>query len=458
MRMPLRLALSLLPVAGWLQAQAPISPSATVAPAGDPQLDHLIQEALSQNPDLARAAALQAAEGERVPQAQALPDPTVSVGMQNDGFRKNEVGTMDTSYYQLMVSQSLPWPGKRALRGAVARLGEASAATATRRARLTLEADVRRAYAGLLLTRDQGRLLEEQALILRQAEAVARSRYGVGQGSQADCFRAQLELTRLAQTRLSLGAQERTLLGLLNRLRAKPLDTPIATAGGLEALPDPAPAQEPSPELAEARLGLTQAERSLDLARLESRPDFAVTAGIMPRGALEPMWTASVGVSVPLWRGQKQHRAVAEQEQRRLAQGGQARSVENLLAQRTAERANELEALTGSLRLYREGLLVQSEGSFRATMAQYEAGLAPFLAVLEALNGWIADRSGYLQTQAQLQANRIASAELNLGPTPGIGTVALGSSVTGAGAAAPRAEAKASGQAPGNDSPSMSSM
>ena len=466
MRMPLRLALSLMPIVGWLQAQTPATPlPAAASPSPDPLLETLLREAFDRNPDLARTTALQAAERERVPQARALPDPTVSVGMQNDGFRKNEVGTMDTSYYQVMVSQSLPWPGKRALRADVARLGEGTAASANLRARLTLEADVRRAYAGLLLNREQARLLEEQAGILRQAEVMARARYGVGQGSQADCFRAQLELTRLAQTRLTLHAGERTLVGQLNRLRARPLATPIPTSATLDALPaprpvDPGEAERLSPELQSARQGIAQAERSLDLARLDSRPDFAITAGLMPRGGLDPMWTASVGISVPLWRGQKQHRAVAEQEQRRQAQGSEARSVQNQLAQRMEDRAAELEAVNGSLRLYREGLLAQSEGSFRATLAQYEAGLAPFLAVLEALNGWIADRSGYLQTQAQAQAVLIASAELQLGPTPPIGAGLPGASVGGVGATAPpkAADAPAKGQAPDSGAPSMSTM
>jgi len=465
MRIPLRLALSLMPILGWLQAQTPPATPPAAAPAPqDPLLEALLREALARNPDLARTAALQAAERERAPQAQALPDPTVSVGMQNDGFRKNEVGIMDTSYYQVMVSQSLPWPGKRALRAALARLGEGTAASAALRARLTVEADVRRAYAGLLLNREQARLLEEQAGILRQAEVMARARYGVGQGSQADCFRAQLELTRLAQTRLDLHSGERTLVAQLNRLRARPLATPIPTSATLDALPDPRPAdpgeaERLSPELQAARVGVAQAERSLELARLDSRPDFSVSAGLMPRGALDPMWTASVGVSVPLWRGQKQHRAVAEQEQRRQAQGSEARSVQNQLAQRMEERAGELEAVTGSLRLYREGLLAQSEGSFRATLAQYEAGLVPFLAVLEALNGWISDRTGYLLTQARAQAVLIASAELQLGPTPPIGAAMPGASVGGAGAAPPKAAgARPAGQAPDGGAPSMSSM
>ena len=463
MRLPLRLALSLMPLWGWLPAQVPPTPPA----AEDPLLRSLIQEALAQNPDLAKASALVAAERERIPQAKALPDPTLSVGLQNDGFKKLQIGEMETSYYQVMVTQPLPWPGKRALRGDVARLGAEAAEFSTTRTRLTLEAEVRRAYTGLLLARSQQRLLEEQAGLLKQAEAIARTRYGVGQGSQADLFRAQLEATRLLQTRYSLTAEERTLLAGLNRLRAMPLDTPIATGRTLETQADPAPmvpaemvarAQASSPELKAARVNVQQAERSLDLAKLDRRPDFAVSAGVMPRGSFEPMWTASVAITLPLWQKNKQHRAVAESEQRRRAQGSEAESVRNLLALRIQERANQLEALLSSLRLYREGLLVQSEGSFRATLAQYEVGRVPFLSVLEALNGWIADRSALLQTQAQAQAIHIATDELNLGPTPPIGSGALGAAAMGTSGGSAPASGPSSKAAPkgGADSGSSS--
>ena len=125
MRMPLRLALCLIPLAGWTQAQVPTPPPPVQDPAGpdDPLLTSLIQEALAGNPDLAQAKVLVDADRERIPQAQALPDPTLSLGIQNDSFNKIEVGQMETSFYQVMVTQPLPWPGKRALRGEVAKLG-----------------------------------------------------------------------------------------------------------------------------------------------------------------------------------------------------------------------------------------------------------------------------------------------------------------------------------------------
>ena len=471
MRMPLRLALCLIPLAGWSQAQVPTPPPSAQDPAGpdDPVLAALIQEALAGNPDLAQAKALVDADRERVPQAKALPDPSLSLGIQNDGFNRIEVGQMETSYYQVMVTQPLPWPGKRAMRGEVAKLGAEATEASTERTRLTVEADVRRGYYSLLLVRGQLRLLDDQALFLKQAEETARSRYEVGQGSQADLLRAQLERTRLEQARAQLQAQERTGLAVLNRVRGAVSDTPIPTRRTLDQVPDPQPAapdfpaqaEARSPELKVARIGVQQAERSLDLARLNRHPDFSVSAGYMPRGGLDPMWTASVGITLPVWRKSKQDRAVAEQEDRRAASGWGVEQVRCLLSQRVQERTGDLDAALRVIRLYRSGLLVQSENAFRATLAQYTVGRVPFLSVLEALNGWVADQSGLLQAQAQAQAVRIALDELNLGATPSIAASALpaGSSMGGAaqspGASTARAASPSS--AGGDSGSSMSS-
>ena len=483
MRMFLRLALSLLPLAGWLQAQVPPpAPAAIALPVEDPLLASLLREALGQNPDVARSLALQEAEQQRISQAKALPDPSLTLGLQNDGFRAIQVGKMETSYYQVMLTQPLPWPGKRALRGDLAGLGLEASRSGAERTRLSLIAEVKRAYYGLLLVRGQLELLDQQAFFWKQAEEITRARYEVGQGSQVDLLRAQLEQSRLRQSRLALQSEERGTLASLNRLRNAQPATPVATparlaelapqlaqpaAAGREAGPAVnwlERAEKESPELQSARIGARQADRSLDLARRDRYPDFAVSAGLMPRGGLEPMWYAGVSISLPLWSRQKQEPAIREQEYRVRAQGSAAESLKNLLGQRIQERQAQLEAAQDTLRLYQEGLLVQSEATFQANLAQYQAGRVPFVSVLEALNGWIADRGGFLQALAQVLAVQIAQDEFNLAGTPAISAPGLNAASMGSGGSAsamPSASAPASatGATPaGESAPASKSM
>jgi len=180
MRHFVRLALGLIPVVGWAQPQA-ASPTLGPAPvsqtstADDPLLGSLIQEALDRNPDIAKTKALVEAEKERIPQSKALPDPSLSLGLQNDGFKGIQVGKMETSYYQVMLTQPLPWPGKRNLRGEISSLGADLTRSTADRTRLSLIADVKRAYFGLLLVRGQVELLDQQAMFWQKVVAVVRT-------------------------------------------------------------------------------------------------------------------------------------------------------------------------------------------------------------------------------------------------------------------------------------------
>ncbi|WLT30510.1 TolC family protein [Geothrix sp. PMB-07] len=439
----------------------------TESPSADPVLSALLREALDSHPDLQKAAAAVRMDQERVPQAGVLPDPSLSLGLQNDGFKRLEVGRMETSFYSVAFTQPFPWPGKRGLRKEVAAIGVEVSEAARSRVRLGLEADVRRGYTNLLLIRGQKALQAEQRTFLEQAEQLARTRYEVGQGSQGDLLRAQLERTRLQVATWALEAEEKSAVAGLNRLRQhEPADS-IDTSASLADLPEPdllgpEAVEAISPELAGARATVRQTERQLDLAKLDRRPDFAVTAGLMPRGSLDPMWQVGVSMSLPIYGRHKQQRAVAEHEHHRQGQGAEVDSVRSLLRQRTEERSLQIQALRRTRELYRQGLLVQSEASFKSALAQYEAGRAPFLSTLDALNGWVSDQGAFLQTLAQLQAQHIALREAALGATASVAGGSLGSAAMGSGAsAAPTTSARTPGAAAGgaqDAGPAMTKM
>jgi outer membrane protein TolC len=406
--------------------------------AADPLLGRLVEESLAARPELRSAEAAARAERERIPQAGALPDPTLSLGIQNDGFDELMIGEMETSFYQVMLSQGLPWPGKRGLRADVARLGAEEAGAVVARARLGTEAEVRRAYVDLLLARERLALLTRLEGIWKSSASTARARYEAGEGAQSDVLRAQLELNRLRLRRFGLEAAERTSLQTLNRLRARPLDEAIATPTTIRDLAAPVltdeaaaveEAERKSPELAQARLGARRADAALALARRERYPDLAVNAGIMPRGSFEPMWQAGISIGLPIWSGRKQSRAVAESRARAAADEAGAEAVAQVLALRVAERRTALAALLETVQLYREGLLVQSQATADSTLSQYRAGKVTFASVLEANAGYVADEESFVTALADAQRIAIAADEVSLDP---VGALAQGSMGAGA--------------------------
>ena len=410
----------------------------------DPVLTELIEQSVAARPELRQAEAAARAERERVPQAGALPDPVLSLGIQNDGFKELQIGKMETSYYQVMLSQGLPWPGKRGLRTDVARLGAEEAGASLSRARLTTEADVRRAYLDLLLSRDRLEILKRLENIWQGSAGIARARYESGEGPQSDVLRAQLELNRLRQRRVALEAQETGAVQTLNRLRDRPLSDGITTTASVRSLAWPeaaapevalADALARSPELAQARLSAARADKTVALARRERYPDLSVSAGVMPRGQLEPMWLAGVSIGLPVWSSRKQGRAVAESQARAEAGTRAQEAVEQILRLRVAERRTAYAALLETIRLFKEGLLVQSRATAESTLAQYRVGKVTFASVLEANAGYVNDEESFLGAVADAQRIAIAAAEVSLEPGGGVSAGAAGgSAMPGAGA------------------------
>ncbi|HSC78094.1 MAG TPA: TolC family protein, partial [Candidatus Acidoferrales bacterium] len=96
--------------------------AAVVSPGnpGDAVLDDLVREALEKNPGVEAARRRVEALRRRVPQARALPDPTLSVGWMGDikpfGVQRDD----PSSYRSVGAMQEIPFPGKLKLRGQIA--------------------------------------------------------------------------------------------------------------------------------------------------------------------------------------------------------------------------------------------------------------------------------------------------------------------------------------------------
>jgi outer membrane protein, heavy metal efflux system len=384
-----------------------------------PALAALIAEAVGRSPDV--LAAREAAESakQRTRPAEALPDPMLTVNYENDGSAIS-LGTEPMSQLQFMAQQTIPLGGKRRLAGQAAGSAAAEAATRVDRARLGVEASVRRAWAALASARESLALTDGQIATWKEIGELTRSRYAAGMGSQQDLLRAQGERTRLEQQRVRDEAAEELGRVELSRILLRPVGPEVEPAPvllrGAAGLPLPdraaalADAEARSPELAEARLARERAALETNLARKGTTPDLVVQAGYGNRGSLPMTWSAGVGVTLPLWSGSKQKPLVAAAEgQERAAKAAEEATRAKLVA-RTSERLVKLSQLAREARIDAEGILVQDRLSVDAAVASYTTGSVPFVTVLEALGTLYADRraavsrvADYLKADADLK-------------------------------------------------------
>lgn len=393
-----------LPPRAWA-AEEPVLPKSPETEAAA-----LVVEALGKNLELLAARQEAAAAAQRVKPAGALPDPMLTVAYENDGASPS-LGTEPMTRLAFVAQQAFPFPGKQGLARDVARADAARAATRPERVALSIEASVRRAYAGLLRARENLRLVDEQIQTWRDIADVTRARYTAGMGTQQDLLRAQSEQTRLLQQKRRDEASEKTALAELRRLLFRPLDAPVPTEGRLvpgriPALPRPEDARsrglEITPELKEAVLARERGRLAAELARRNLAPDFIASASYMNRGGLPLMWSAGIGVSIPLWAGGKQRPLIAEAESLAESATAAEASIRRRIEGLTEERLLRIEQLAAEARLDAEGILVQDRLSVEAALASYKTGGLPFVTVLEALGTFFYDRRAAVDRLAGL--------------------------------------------------------
>ncbi len=256
-------------------------------------LQELLAEALENNPGLKAAGELVAQARSRAIRAGTLPDPMVSLGYQNDGWSPT-LGSEMMTFVRVGWSQDLPYPGKRDLRTDLV-VREVDDLTArSNRIRLDVVSSVKRAYFGLLLARGLLELLgDEDAAWMLTEEAVLAS-YRVGEGSQPDVIRAQVERARIEVRRAELEAEAHIRVAELNGLLGRNSGRPLETTESLTLRPMSQSlfeileeTRQNSPELARARIASDRSD-SRDLTRRQGGQ-----ARLPARRRLhEPRWTA----------------------------------------------------------------------------------------------------------------------------------------------------------------------
>jgi len=375
-------------------------------------LDSLLQAAERANPSL-RAARLRAeARSLDERQASALPDPTV----QGTGHVLPTVTARGPQRSQWQVQQSIPFPGKRHLRGESAALGAQAAGADAAAVAQDLALKIETAYYELYRVQRREQLLRSFEEELRQFESAASTRYEVGEGPQQAILKAQIERGRLEMRRETLRADRRSALQSLARLTGRvdlkapdePVNVVPPTELGKRIEGGDGGAATDRPEAEALRRRIEQAETEIALARRAFWPDFTVGVAYtdVRQGDLTPTMTGrdafnvSLGITIPLWRGKQEARLEQAQVERRRAEA----KLDDFQIHVRAEIRDLRERLRRQQRrltLLDDKLLPQAETSLEATLSAYKAGRTDFLDLLDAERTLFQLRLDYQDTHAR---------------------------------------------------------
>ncbi len=361
----------------------------TPAPA---DLAALLREAEANSPTL-RAAAARLEAARRIPsQVETPPDPEASVSYVNDGLSRFTLGESEFSSLSLTWTQDLPYPGKLGRSGAVAAAGVEIAAKALERIRLEVLSAVKIAYGELYRLDQTETILEETRSVLESLAQSARLRYEVGQGSQESVLKAQTEILRLEVDTARVAEDRRITEARVNAGVGRPVDVTVGRAsllpeGTLPAGPGDLAemAAGASPEVGGLMAAVGRSEASLQLARLELKPDLVWSASYQNRGGLDPMVTGMFGLRLPVHRARKQAQAVSQAE----AELAAARADLSDLQLRTRASVRELVARVGRadrlIVLISQGVIPNATSALESARASYGTGRVGFLDTLNDL-------------------------------------------------------------------------
>jgi outer membrane protein TolC len=330
-----------------------------------------------------------AAMRERAVMDGELMDPQLRVGAVNVPVDSFSLDDEDMTMLEVGVVQEFqPGRSRQLSRKQMQQLAAAMDATTLDRERV-VRREVRKLWTQLAYVGAASALLADQASWVEQMRQSARARYASGEGRQLDVLQAGLDVAMLREQRLDLDRDDAMYrsqlsfwLGAEDAARVQP--TGLSPRAELEPL-----------ATLEARLGehpaqldymrrIDAARTAADVARELRKPAWMLDVSYgfrqdMPDGMSRPdMLSAMVTVGLPLFRGDRQDRAVSAARLEALGLDARhddhQREMRAMLVEawNTAERTAELE------RFYESDLLPLAEQSVTAALLGWRSNRTMF--------------------------------------------------------------------------------
>ena len=361
-------------------------------------LDQLITEALNSNPEILAAQKRYEAARQRPNQESSLPDPMFSPGYASNGapWPGARLGIEPTSNIGFMVSQQIPGPGKRRLRGEIAAKEADAEFQLYEAVRLSVTARVEQVFHRLHHTFIALDVMSRGKALLTTFLRISESRYSTGKAMQADIFRAQTQLSLLQTKILRMQQDQRAaqaeLNSLLNRRPGSPLGVPLRDpvqplTTTLEEIVEIALAR--SPTIRRDEQMIQKNELSVNLARKQLRPDYTIAAGYFNMGRMPDMFQFRVDIPLPIYSGRKQIPAIHEQTHRLSESRRNYEAARQDLQFRVREAYAQAETSFQLLTLYQDTIIPQAQLTADSSLASYQTGAADFLSVLTNLSSTI---------------------------------------------------------------------
>ncbi len=363
-----------------------------------PSLESVQRYAVQHNPAIKTADYNWQAAQQRITQARSYKNPMITYVPDTGSNSQTRAGQVGNT---VVLSQALPFPGKLTLKGRIAREQANAAHQGVEAAVDDVSSRARRGYADYYFAFRSLDTNAETMELVREFLALAQTKYRVGRAAQQDVILAQERLSRLATERVVFeGSREQSLGALnavLNRAPRAPVGKPTTLSARELAVPlkdfvDSAEASRP--ELRAQKYIVDARRRAVTLAKMGYLPDFEVGAqhssvagGTNPSFANDgdDIWTARLGLSIPLWTS-RIGAEVAEAEAQLMQEQSKYRDLRNAVFDQVQASYERVRIAARNEAIYRTTLIPQTRERIAAARAGYETGRVDFLTLIDSLN------------------------------------------------------------------------
>ncbi|ANE57967.1 hypothetical protein A1356_20435 [Methylomonas koyamae] len=314
------------------------------------------------------------------------------------------------------VSQTIPFPGKLALKEQAAEQEALAAADSVDVARLRLVRDVKQAWWRLFYYDRAINVIAESEQFFQQLIDTAQSRYKVGQGQQQDVLLAQLELSKLKDEKIELismrhstGIQINTLLSRNSTTLVKLPDqaeikTPVLVVADLQTQ-----AMEHSPRFEQHHKMLSAAKTRIEIAEKDFYPDLTLGAGYAvrqntPSGeSRSDFASVKLSINLPIYAEQKQAKAVDQRNSELLQEQYALQDEHNKVHGEIATNAAQYQHAKQRLALFEHEIIPQAQQAVSSLMAGYPVGKADFSNLLRTQLSLFQYQSQYWKSLVETQ-------------------------------------------------------
>ena len=362
-------------------------------------MERAVAEALAANPSLAAIEARAKALAEIPDQAESLPDPNLSINALNLPLDSLSLSQEAMTQLQIGVTQALPYPGKLALRAQAASHEANAAVSELDEKRLQLVRDVKTVWWNLFYLDRALEVIARNQVLLAQFVNVAETRYTVGQGLQQDILLAQLELSKLSDSKIRVENRRENETIRLNLLRDRAaaeaillptsVDESLLSLKDIQTLQARAATGRPTLAAQEARLGA--ASRRIDLAKKGYAPDFKVGAVYGFRSGNNPDGSSRTDVgsilfsmNLPIYTGSKQDRVVDQRNAEWLQKKYELHEQRNRVASQVQQAMTDYRRASEQTQLFQQEIIPQARQTVDAMLAGYQVGKVDFLNLVRA--------------------------------------------------------------------------